>query len=62
VACATISDFAAYLAQQALNATIWAIVTGEQVDVHATSRRDEFRERIRRLRQAGDVANLFKLT
>jgi hypothetical protein len=39
----------------------WAIVTGEQVDVHATSRRDEFRERIRRLKQGDDVANLFKL-
>jgi hypothetical protein len=62
VACATISDFAAYLARQAMNATIWAIVTGEQVDVYATSRRDECRERIRRLRQGGDSANLFKLT
>ncbi|TDZ77375.1 hypothetical protein DE4585_04769 [Mycobacteroides salmoniphilum] len=60
-ACATIADFAAYLARQALSATIWAIVTGNPVDIDAASRRDECRERIRRLKQGGDLANLFKL-
>ena len=62
VACSTISDFATYLAHQALNATIWAIVTGQRVDVHAASRRDEFRQRIQNLKQGGDPANLFRLT
>lgn len=62
LACATISDFAAYLARHALNGAIWAIVTGEQVNVHAADRRDESQERIRRLKLGGDLANLFKLT
>ncbi|WP_373235092.1 hypothetical protein [Mycobacterium marinum] len=61
-ACATIADFAAYLAHQALTATIWAIVTGNPVDADTASRRDECRERIRRLKQSGDLANLFKLS
>jgi hypothetical protein len=52
----------AYLAGQALNAAIWAIVTGQQVDAHAIGRRDEFRHRLQRLQQGGDLANLFKLT
>lgn len=62
VACATIADFAATLARQALNIVIWATVTGQQVDAYATSRRDEFRLRIRRLTQGGALANLFRLT
>ena len=62
VACSTIADFAAALARQALSTTIWAIVTGEQVDTYATSRRDEFRQRIQNLTQGGDLTNLFRLT
>ena len=62
VACGTIADFAAALARQALNTTIWAIVTGRPVDAYATSRRDEFRQRIQDLTQGGDLANLFRLT
>jgi hypothetical protein len=61
-ACGTIADFATTLAQQALNTTIWAIVTGQQVDTYATSRRDEYRQRILKLNQGGDLANLFRLT
>jgi hypothetical protein len=61
-ACATITDCAVRLAQDALNTTIWAIVTGQQLDVHAASRRDEHRQRILNLRNGGDLANLFKLT
>jgi hypothetical protein len=61
-ACGTIADFAATLARQALNTTIWAIVTGQQVDAHATSRRDELRQRIQKLTQGYDLANLFSLT
>jgi hypothetical protein len=41
---------------------IWAIVTGQQVDAYATSRLDEFRQRIQKLKQGGDLANLFRLT
>ena len=62
VACGTIADFAAALGRQALNTTIWAIVTGRPVDAYATSRRDEFRQRIQNLTQGGDLANLFRLT
>lgn len=62
VACATIADFAAYLARMALNATSWAIITHQQVDAHTTQRRDDYRQQIQRLRQGGDLANLFKLT
>ncbi|OBF29437.1 hypothetical protein A5724_25700 [Mycobacterium sp. ACS1612] len=61
-ACATIADFAVYLARMALNATVWAIVTGQPVDAHTTQRRDDYRQQIQRLRQGGDLANLFKLT
>ncbi|OHT87094.1 hypothetical protein BKG68_11045 [Mycobacteroides saopaulense] len=61
-ACATIADFAVYLAHMALNAAVWAIVTGQPVSAHTTQRRDHYRQQIRRLRQGGDLANLFKLT
>ncbi len=61
-ACRTIAEFAAALARQALSTTIWAVVTGQPVDVYATSRRDEFRMRIQHLTQGGDLANLFRLT
>lgn len=61
-ACGTITDCAVTLAQEALNATIWAIVTGQQVDAYATSRRDEHRQRILNLKSGGDLANLFTLT
>jgi tetrahydromethanopterin S-methyltransferase subunit E len=61
-ACGTIAEFATALAQQALNTTIWAIVTGQQVDTYAMSRRDEYRQRILNLKQGGDLANLFRLT
>jgi hypothetical protein len=50
-----IADFAATLERQALTTTIWAIVTSQQADAHATSRRDEFRQRIQKLRQGGDL-------
>ena len=43
--------------RQALNTTIWAIVTGQQVDAYAASRRDEFRHRIEKLKQGVDLAN-----
>jgi hypothetical protein len=62
VACETIADFATALAREALNTTIWGIVTGQPVDVYATSRRDESRQRIRNLARDGDLANLFRLT
>lgn len=61
-ACATIDDFAVYLARMALNAAVWAIVTGQPVSAHTTQRRDDYRQQIQRLRQGGDLANLFKLT
>jgi hypothetical protein len=61
-ACGTIADLATTLALQALNTTIWAIVTGQQVDAHATSQRDEYRQRSLKLKQGGDLANLFRLT
>jgi hypothetical protein len=48
-ACGTIADFSVTLARQALTTTIWAIVTGQQVAAYATSRRDEFRQRIQKL-------------
>ena len=44
-ACGTISDHAVTLAQEALNTVIRAIVTGEQLDDHPASRRDEHRQR-----------------
>ncbi|OCB17384.1 hypothetical protein A5674_11885 [Mycobacterium malmoense] len=61
-ACGTITDCAVTLAHEALNATIWAIVTGQQLDAYAISRRDEHRQRIQNLTSGGDLANLFKLT
>ncbi len=61
-ACGTITDFAKTLAQQALNNTIWAFVIGQQVDSYAMSRRHEYRQRILKLSQGGDLANLFILT
>jgi hypothetical protein len=61
-ACGTIADLATTLARQALTTTIWAIVTGQQADAHTTTRRDEFRQRIQKLEQGGDLTNLFRLT
>ncbi|MGV0596777.1 hypothetical protein [Mycolicibacterium porcinum] len=61
-ACATIADFAVYLARMALNAAVWAIVTGQPVSAHTTQRRDDYRQQIQRLRQGGDLTNLFNLT
>lgn len=61
-ACSTITDCALTLAQEALNTAIWAIVTGQQLDAYAVSRRDEHRQRIQILTSGGDLANLFKLT
>jgi hypothetical protein len=61
-ACATIADFATVVAQSALHNTIRAIVDGHQADAHATSRRDEFQQRIVRLQRGGDLENLFRLT
>lgn len=61
-ACATIAHFAKILAQQALIATIRAIVTGQQVDAYAINRRDEFPQRIQKLAQGDDLATLFRLT
>jgi hypothetical protein len=61
-ACGTIAEFATRLARQALTTTIWAIATDRQADAHATNRRDEYRQRILRLAQGGDLANLFSLT
>jgi hypothetical protein len=61
-ACDTIAEFATRLARQALTTTIWAIATGRQPDTHATNRRDEYRQRILKLTQGGDLANLFSLT
>jgi hypothetical protein len=61
-ACDTIADFAKTLAEQALRTTVWAIITGQQVDAYATSQRDEYRQRILILSQGGDLANLFRLT
>lgn len=62
LACATIADFATAVAQSALHNNIRAIVDGHQADVHATSRRDEHRQRIENLEQGGDLSNLFTLT
>jgi hypothetical protein len=61
-ACSTIADCATRLARQALTTTIWATVTGRPADTHATTRRDEHRQRIQKLTQGGDLANLFSLT
>lgn len=61
-ACGTITDCAVTLAQEALNTTIWAIVTGQQLAAYAASRRDEHRQRILNLKNGGDLANLFRLT
>ena len=58
----TITDCAVTLAQEALNTTIWAIVTGQQLDAYAVGRRDEHRQRIPNLKSGGDLANLFTLT
>lgn len=60
-ACGTITDCAVILAHEALNTTIWAIVTGQQLDDYSISRRDEHRQRIQNLTSGGDLANLFKL-
>jgi hypothetical protein len=49
------------LALQALNTTIWATVTGQQVDAYATSQRDDYHRRTLRLTQGGDLTNLFAL-
>ncbi len=61
-ACDTITDSAVTLAQEALTATIWAIVTSQQLDAYAASRRDEHLQRIQNLKNGGDLENLFKLT
>nr|UQB94730.1 hypothetical protein KN252_03545 [Mycobacterium intracellulare] len=61
-ACATIADFATVVAQSALHNNIRAIVDGHQADAHATSRRDEYRQRIENLERGGDLENLFALT
>jgi hypothetical protein len=61
-ACDTITDCARTMAQTALNTTVWAIVTGQQLDAYAASRRDEHRQRILNLRNGADLANLFMLT
>jgi hypothetical protein len=61
-ACATITDLAAVLAQDALNTSIWARVTGRPPEAYATSRADEHRQRIANLKNGGDLTNLFTLT
>lgn len=61
-ACATIADLAAVLAQDALNTSIWARVTGRPPEAYASSRADEHRQRIANLKNGGDLANLFTLT
>lgn len=61
-ACATITDLAAVLAQDALNTSIWARVTGRPLEAYATSRADEHRQRIANLTNGGDLNNLFTLT
>jgi hypothetical protein len=45
------------LAQEALNTTIWGIVTGQQLDAYRRKRRDEHRQRILNLRNGGDLAD-----
>jgi hypothetical protein len=60
-ACGTIAELATMLALQALNTTIWATVTGQQVDAYATSQRDDYHRRTLRLTQGGDLTNLFAL-
>lgn len=50
--CDTIAEFATTLGRRALTTTIWAIATGRSVEAHATSRRDEFRQRALELTQA----------
>ncbi|UXA15216.1 hypothetical protein KXD97_07710 [Mycobacterium sp. SMC-8] len=61
-ACATITDLAAVLAQDALNTSIWARVTGRPPEAYATSRADEHRQRIANLKSGGNLTNLFTLT
>jgi len=61
-ACATITDLAPVLAQDALNTSIWARVTGRPPEAYATSRADEHRQRIANLKNGGDLTNLFTLT
>lgn len=60
-ACATITDLASLLAQDALNTSIWATITGRPLEGYATSRADEHRQRITNLKTGGDLANLFTL-
>lgn len=60
-ACSTITSFSMTLSQQALNTTIWAVVTRQQVDAYAKARREEFRRRISNLKRGGDLQNFFKL-
>lgn len=62
VACASITDLAVILAQEALNTSIWATVTNQQVEAYALSRSDEHRQRIANLKSGGDLASLFILT
>ena len=52
MACGTSLTLPQALGRQALNTTIWAIVTGRPVDAYATSRRDESRQRIQNRRRA----------
>lgn len=61
-ACATITDLAAVLAQEALNTSIWATVTHQQLEAYAVSRSAEHQQRIAKLKNGGDLANLFALT
>lgn len=61
-ACSTITDLARVLAQDALNTSIWATVTHQQLEAYAVSRSDEHRQRIANLKSGGDLANLFTLT
>lgn len=61
-ACATITNPARVLAQDALNTSIWSIVTRQQLETYAVGRSDEHRQRIANLKSGGDLANLFTLT
>lgn len=61
-ACSTITDLARVLAQDALNTSIWSIVTRQQLETYAVGRSDEHRQRIANLKSGGDLANLFTLT
>lgn len=61
-ACVTITDLASVLAREALNTSIWAAVTNQQLEAYAVSRNDEHRQRIANLKNGGDLTNLFTLT